>query len=88
MQAIRTKFLGATATKPSRIKAFSSTHSIIIPYDHALTSDDCHARAAQALLGELGWRGEWCGGAIDSNGFVFVYLSNERCTFGPRFTVA
>lgn len=39
MQAIKTKYLPATNTKPSRIKAECEAGSITISYDYRLNSD-------------------------------------------------
>lgn len=50
--AIRTKFLGATNTKGSRIKATVEGDipgSVTLPYDYALDQFPNHKRAAQAL---------------------------------------
>lgn len=55
MQAILTKYLGATDTKDSRIKAWCDAGSITIPYPHELSCPDTHAAAAMALVRKLGW---------------------------------
>ncbi len=81
MQAITTKYLPATDTKGSRIKATCDAGSIIIPYPHELSGCDVHAAAAMALCRELGWtdekgwKGKWVCGGLQSN-YVFVYNSN------------
>jgi hypothetical protein len=83
MQAIVTKYLSATNTKESQIKATCHAGSIKIPYPHELSGYDVHAAAAMALCRKLGWteengyKGNWVCGAIP-NGCVFVPASNIR----------
>jgi len=57
MQAIETKYLGATDTKGSRIVAVtgSGNHRLTIPYPHELSGEACHRAAAMALADKLGW---------------------------------
>lgn len=50
MKAIQTKFIPATNTKGSRIKAFDcDDNSITIPYPYELDSPCAHKKAAIAL---------------------------------------
>lgn len=46
MQAIRTKFVGPTNTRGSRIIATSYKFRTVMPYDHELDIDANHERAA------------------------------------------
>ena len=50
MQSIQTKFLSATDSKGSRIKAKCARGSIVIPYPHELTGDETHRAAVLALV--------------------------------------
>lgn len=50
MQAIITKYLPATNTKPSRIKATCARGSIVTGYPHEFSGDACHEYAAQRLV--------------------------------------
>ena len=50
MQSIQTKFLSATESKGSRIKAKCARGSIVIPFPHELTCDDIHRAAVLALV--------------------------------------
>ena len=73
MKAIETKYLGATDTKPSRIKAFANGgNQITISYDHELNQGQAHRKAAQALADKMGWKGRLIGGGT-ANGYVFVF---------------
>lgn len=47
MQAIRTKFVGPTNTRGSRIIATSCDARTVMPYDHEISAEDNHARAAE-----------------------------------------
>lgn len=55
MQAIITKFFGPTNYRGSRIKATCSGGNIMVNIDHALSSDENHRAAADALVRKLGW---------------------------------
>lgn len=50
MQAIVTKYLGATNTRGSRIKAICDRGTITIPYPHELSGDAVHTAAVRALV--------------------------------------
>jgi hypothetical protein len=72
-QAIETKFIKATDTKPSRIKATAWAGSITISYDHALSTSGSHKAAANALIAKLRWTGTFAQGAnVKGDGYYFV----------------
>ena len=50
MQSIQTKYLPATDTRGSRIKAKCARGSIVIPFPHELSGDDIHRAAVLALV--------------------------------------
>ena len=79
-QAITTKYLPYTNTRPSRTKAISASgQTLTIPYDHELGADANHAKAAQALATKLDWKGIWVAGGL-TRGNTYVGL-------GPQFPV-
>jgi len=78
MQAIITKYLPATNTKGSRIKATAEAGSVTIPYSYEVNEAGAHRLAAQALTDKLGWTtnsyGALIGGGLPNNsGYVFVF---------------
>lgn len=75
MQAIQTKYIGPTNTRPSRIKAFCEAGSVTVSYNHSLNSSDGHRAAAKALIQKLGWNGEWVEGCICGSGHVYVRVA-------------
>lgn len=77
MQAIITKYLGATDTRGARIKATAYDGSVTIPYDYALSEEANYRQAAMALVAKYGWPADnWIsGGAPDGFGYVFVRAS-------------
>lgn len=79
MQYISTKFLGATNTKGSRIKAkaSSASESITIAYDYSLDCEQAHAKAAMQLAHKLDWKGEYASGGNDT-GYVFAFIGNSN----------
>ena len=50
MQSIQTKYLPATDSKGSRIKAKCARGSITIPLDYGLSGDETHRAAVYALV--------------------------------------
>lgn len=56
MQAIQTKYIPATNTRGSRIKATCEAGSITIPYPSAETTEGAHKLAALALCEKLAER--------------------------------
>jgi hypothetical protein len=76
MQAIETKYLGATTTKGSRIVARCEAGRIVTSKHQmrATNIDDDHRMAAMELITKLGWFGHWIQAAVPSirNGYVFV----------------
>ena len=72
-QAIETRYLSATNSRGSRIKARAWGGSATIPYPHELNIEDAHRAAANALIAKLGWTGAYAqGGNAKGDGYVFV----------------
>lgn len=76
-QAIITKFIPCTNHRGSRVKAMCDAGSITLDWEHALTSDENHTRAAEALAKKLEWEWNHIGGSLPSNmgGYVFIRRS-------------
>ena len=79
MQAIQVKYLSATDTKPSRLKAFCKGGSITIPFNHD-NEDQGYIDAARQLAEKLGWLGFYYGGTLPNNDKVFV-MHDDKLTF-------
>lgn len=86
IQAIETKYLGPTNTRPGRIKAKAWAGSITVEWDHSLSVEKNHESAASALRQKLGWVPSagrpfdctWAqGGATDGSGYVFVAVERD-----------
>jgi|TARA_R100001244_G_scaffold580_2_gene1231 hypothetical protein len=56
MQAIQIKYLPATNTKGSRIKAFCYSGSITVGYNSGLDEEGRAIEAGYALIEKLGWK--------------------------------
>ncbi len=86
-QAISTKYLPATNTRGSRIKASCDRGSVTVPYPHELSGADCHAVAVDALLrrfaaedgNDKSW-GTLANYAVGSTatGYVFVNVGDSN----------
>lgn len=86
MQAIRTKYIGPTNVRGSRVKATAQAGSITLQWDDRLNADANHAAAAKALATKLGWNyGKWIGGQLPDASTVWVCNSDKAYT--ETFTV-
>lgn len=79
MQAIQTKYLPATNTKCSRIKAWCDAGSFTIDYPHEYDESGAHLYAALTLQHRLGWTGPnygtlHQGGLPCGNGYCHVMV--------------
>ncbi len=75
MKAISTKYLPATNTKGSRIKAYDcDNNSVTLPMDYRYSGEILHRKAAEALRDKMNWAGELIGGGT-KDGYVFVFKS-------------
>jgi hypothetical protein len=75
MKAIITKYLPATNTRGSRIKASAEgVPSIVIPYPYELSGEEVHKRAALTLCAKYGWNHSLVGGGLpDQSGYAFCF---------------
>jgi hypothetical protein len=89
MQTIKTRYRGATSTKPSKIIATSMAYTrgdkkgrVVVSYEHGIGSIDNHRTACEALREQLGWTakngyGAMAGGDI-ADGVVWVFVDDVR----------
>lgn len=79
MQAIVTKYHGATNTKPSKISARSASGlRITVSYDHALNADGNHYAAARKLCAKYNWPNELLGGGLSNSEEVWVMIPSHQ----------
>ena len=78
MQTITTKFLSATDYKGSRVKATAQSGSVTVAYDHALSTQGAHDKAAAALMAKLGWDeyASLVGGGYD-RGYHYILVPHD-----------
>lgn len=55
MQSIRTRYIGPSNVRGSRIQAKCEARTVYVPYNHALNLDANHRAACEELLRVLGW---------------------------------
>lgn len=77
MQAIHVKYISATNTKGSRIKATASAGSLTISYPHELSGQSVYRKAAEELVIKLGWDKNGynglLGGCLPDGSYCFVF---------------
>jgi len=79
MQIIKTKYLPATNTRGSRIKATNSGGvSATIPYPYELSGIKCHAKAVHEVNKKLNWSGQMVGAEIKDSQYVFIFVNDEK----------
>jgi len=70
MKAIRTRYVGPSNTKGSRIIADDGDgNRATVGYEHALNSEGNHRLAAEALMAKMGWSGHLTVGWWKSDGY-------------------
>jgi hypothetical protein len=78
MQAITTKYHGATNMRGSRVSATTASGiRLTIPYDGELDISEAHRVVALALVRQLGWSGRWEGGETKT-GYAFVCVPESE----------
>ncbi|CAB4140590.1 hypothetical protein UFOVP669_48 [uncultured Caudovirales phage] len=55
MQAIRTRYIGPSNVKGSRIQAKCEAKTIYVSYEHALNIEENHKAACAALVAKMKW---------------------------------
>ena len=85
--SIYTKYLPATNSRGSRIKAATGMdypgHTATVEYDYGLSGADVHWQAAKMVADQLNWRGEYIAGTT-KDGYVFTPATNPRFFAGDR----
>lgn len=73
MQAIQTKVITVTSTRPTRIKAWCAGGSLTMTYPSGHDNpQSAHRVVAQALVEKLGWGYALKGGCLPSGDYCFV----------------
>ena len=75
MVVIKTKYIGPSNSRGSRIKASANGFSVTIPYDYSLNSEFLHFKAVQELVKKhkLEWDISNMGFGSDDQGFYFTF---------------
>lgn len=77
LQAIRTKYLGPTNRRGSRIQARAAAGTVTLSWDHALTSGGNHRAAALALCDRFGWDSCLVSGGFEDGSEVWVQIGQH-----------
>lgn len=83
MQAITTKYLGPTNTKPSRIVGRAGGVCVTMsPSDSTrMLHEDIHSACAKAVAEKLGWSGHWVGCWVKPIGWIWISVEGNGDTF-------
>ena len=82
MQTIITKQLSPTNYNGSRIKAkasYAKTY-VTVGYNYALSNEQNHRAAAEALARKLDWVGYYGGGYIGADSYVFINIDDAKAS--------
>lgn len=77
LQTIKTRYIGPTNTKGSRVKASAGCCSIVRPWDYGFNAADNHANVAEELANSLGWNNDLFQGDFSADGYVFVSVAKK-----------
>lgn len=78
MQAIRTRYLGPTDKRGSRISATAAAGRAFIDYPHELPMEERHRAAAAELCKRYGWdASELVEGVLSNQDHVFVFVEGK-----------
>lgn len=80
-QAIVTKYIGPTNTRPGRVKATCDAATKTFDWNHAWNVERNHTEAARKLADSLSWYGTWSGGAMPGAGYAFVLTDDLYARF-------
>jgi hypothetical protein len=87
-QAVRTRYLGATNYKPSRIVAECEAGRIVVSWDYELNVHDNHAAACAALLKKMDWPQSMTGGGFKGGAMFWVCDAGKSSGRGYAADVA
>lgn len=88
MLAIKTRTIGQTTHKGTRVAATGANgQRVVIPYEYS-GIDQAHAKAAQALCEKYKWHGDYVGGWLNNNEMAWVSTRNPTATIRVRADMA
>jgi hypothetical protein len=79
MQAIETRYIGATDYSKAKVEAMAEAGSMTIDWDSEKSMLENYIAAAKALAEKLEWFGQWCGGVL-RYGYAFIQIT-DNCSF-------
>jgi hypothetical protein len=77
MQAIRTRYIGPSNVRGSRIQAKCEARTLYMPYDHALNLEGNHAAACEALLLVMQWSPKRVGGVF-AHDYYWISINDTQ----------
>ncbi len=79
MKAIRTKYIGPSNVKGSRLTATTGEtgQRIIMSWPSELNSSAAHAKGARALADKFGWTSKLIGGGFPDGTMVWVFVNSS-----------
>lgn len=86
-QAIVTRYLSPSNVRNSRVKATARAGSIILPWDHALNTEQNHCAAAKAFAKKHNWSGVWFGGCLPNEDYAWANSDEPQQENRDKFTI-
>ena len=78
MKAIRTKYIGPSDRKGSRVSATTGEKGqrVVLTWDNARNASDMHAVAARTLADKYQWQGKLIGGGFPDGTMAWVFADS------------
>jgi hypothetical protein len=79
LAAITTTYAGPTDHRGARVLVRCKARRGMVPWDHALSTEENHYRAARGMAEDLGWLAHdqaFIGGVLPTGQYVFVILAS------------
>lgn len=83
-QTITTRYISPTNFRGTRIKASCAAGSLTVGYNYALSGEENHRAAADALISKLDWTGrhygDFAGGVLKGGDYAWVHVAKDETT--------
>jgi hypothetical protein len=78
LQAIRTKYIGPSNVKGSRVAAYAQAGRRYFDWDDSLNPDENHILAARLYAQRLEWKGKLVTGVLPDGSYAHVFAERSK----------